>query len=230
MKTLCMWQFRVQEKKTFKTNQLANQPELRCQVTMFCSSRKSEKICLKSVKTVFIWCLCKSSAPICAKFLFATICYTDHLYSQQVNFEETMKGLLQVLKDFALGTSIAGLKYLAQPSLVTRVVWAIIITFALIFAGIDLNKAVVCKFKWFMLSLENKSNSSFFQFIFEFLTCPFNATRSKKFLIASLLQESQILWFWEPLIPRQLFEVIHFTKPPSPINYALTYLLFPKGD
>ena len=58
-----------------------------------------------------------------------------------------MKGLLQVLKDFALGTSIAGLKYLAQPSLVTRVVWAIIIIFALIFAGIDLNKAVVCKFE-----------------------------------------------------------------------------------
>ena len=58
-------------------------------------------------------------------------------------------GLLQVLKDFACATSIGGLKYLAQPQLSVkmRVVWAIIIMFALIFAGIDLNKAVVCKFE-----------------------------------------------------------------------------------
>ena len=56
--------------------------------------------------------------------------------------------LLQVFKDFASGTSIVGLKYLVQPqlSVVWRVFWAVIILFALIFAGIELNKTVVCKF------------------------------------------------------------------------------------
>ena len=56
-------------------------------------------------------------------------------------------GVLQVLKDFAAGTNIVGVKYLCQPQLtmVSRVFWGFIIGSALIFAGTELNKTVVCK-------------------------------------------------------------------------------------
>ena len=62
-------------------------------------------------------------------------------------------GLLQVLKDFAAGTSIQGLKYLVDPqlSLAKRVSWALIFIAALIYAGRQLNISVICKFKRFML-------------------------------------------------------------------------------
>ena len=60
-----------------------------------------------------------------------------------------MMRILQVFKDFAASTSIVGLKYLVQPqlSVVTRAFWAFILLFAMIFASIELNKSVVCKFE-----------------------------------------------------------------------------------
>ena len=56
-------------------------------------------------------------------------------------------GVLQVFKDFAAGTNIVGLKYLVMPQLtvVMRVFWGFIIGSAVIFAGTELNKTVVCK-------------------------------------------------------------------------------------
>ena len=58
-------------------------------------------------------------------------------------------GLLQVLKDFAAGTSIQGLKYLVDPqlSLAKKVSWALIFIAALIYAGRQLNISVICKLK-----------------------------------------------------------------------------------
>ena len=56
-------------------------------------------------------------------------------------------GLLNVLKDFAGGTSIHGLKYLAQTQLstLTRVTWAYVFLTAIIYASYQLKLAVICK-------------------------------------------------------------------------------------
>ena len=60
-------------------------------------------------------------------------------------------GLLQVFKDFAAGTSIHGLTFLVQPqlSVVKRSSWALIFFGALIYAGYQLDKSVICKFSGF---------------------------------------------------------------------------------
>ena len=60
-------------------------------------------------------------------------------------------GLLQVLKDFAAGTSIHGLTFLVQPqlSVLKRITWALIFFGALIYAGYQLDKSVICKLSGF---------------------------------------------------------------------------------
>ena len=75
------------------------------------------------------------------------------IFLLQFNFVATIMGLLQVLKDFAAGTSIHGLTFLVQPqlSVVRRLSWALIFLGALIYAGRQLNISVICKFGWFML-------------------------------------------------------------------------------
>ena len=59
-------------------------------------------------------------------------------------------GLLQVFKEFAAGTSIHGLTFLVQPhlSVLRRISWALIFIGALVYAGYQLNKSVICKFGW----------------------------------------------------------------------------------
>ena len=72
----------------------------------------------------------------------------------------TKMGLLQVLKDFAGGTSIHGLTFLVQPQLspAKRVSWALLFIGALIYAGRQMNISVICKFGWFIIiiNLQNK--------------------------------------------------------------------------
>ena len=55
--------------------------------------------------------------------------------------------VLDVLKEFALKTSIHGLTFIAQPKLstLTRVSWIYIFIAAMVYAGHELKLAVICK-------------------------------------------------------------------------------------
>ena len=57
------------------------------------------------------------------------------------------KGLLEVLKDFAGGTSIHGLGFVVdrKKSLLTRCFWAIVFSSLIIYASIELRNSVLCK-------------------------------------------------------------------------------------
>ena len=57
------------------------------------------------------------------------------------------KGLLEVLKDFAGGTSIHGLGFVVdrKKSLKTRFFWAIVFSSLIIYASIELRNSVLCK-------------------------------------------------------------------------------------
>ena len=57
------------------------------------------------------------------------------------------KGLLEVLKDFAGGTSIHGLGYVvdSKKSVITRFFWAIVFSSLIIYASIELRNSVLCK-------------------------------------------------------------------------------------
>ena len=56
-------------------------------------------------------------------------------------------GLLDVFKDFAGGTSIHGFTFLVQPKLskFTKIVWALAIIGALVYASYQLNLSRICK-------------------------------------------------------------------------------------
>ena len=57
------------------------------------------------------------------------------------------KGLLDVLKDFAGGTSIHGLAYVVdnKKSVTTRLFWAIVFSSLIIYASIELRNSILCK-------------------------------------------------------------------------------------
>ena len=57
------------------------------------------------------------------------------------------KGLLEVLKDFAGGTSIHGLAYVVdnKKSVKTRFFWAIVFSSLILYASIELRNSVLCK-------------------------------------------------------------------------------------
>ena len=57
-------------------------------------------------------------------------------------------GLLQVLKDFAAGTSIHGLTFLVKPqlSVAQTICWGFVFTWALLYAGYQVDISVICKF------------------------------------------------------------------------------------
>ena len=56
-------------------------------------------------------------------------------------------GLLEVLKDFAGGTSIHGLAFVvdSKRSLKTRFFWAIVFSSLIIYASIELRNSILCK-------------------------------------------------------------------------------------
>ena len=57
-------------------------------------------------------------------------------------------GILEVLEDFAWGTSIHGFTFMVHPanSVPKRIVYALAFLAAIIYASIELNKAMICKF------------------------------------------------------------------------------------
>ena len=56
--------------------------------------------------------------------------------------------VLQVLRDFAGGTSIHGFTFLARPtsSPLTKVIWAIAIVIALMYASAEMRNSVISKY------------------------------------------------------------------------------------
>ena len=52
-----------------------------------------------------------------------------------------------ILRDFAKGTSIHGLGFIVEPKLpkITRVIWTLLFIGAMIYATLELRKAVICK-------------------------------------------------------------------------------------
>ena len=52
-----------------------------------------------------------------------------------------------ILRDFARGTSIHGLGFIVEPKLpkITRVIWTLLFIGAMIYATLELRKAVICK-------------------------------------------------------------------------------------
>ena len=57
------------------------------------------------------------------------------------------KGLLEVLKDFAGGTSIHGLGFVvdSKKSLLTRFFWTFVFSTLIVYASIELRNSVLCK-------------------------------------------------------------------------------------